>query len=242
MRSIVLNNKIIEYELNYKSKKNVNIRVADDLTLKVSAPRWILKSELNRILTDKSSWIINALENQKTIQRANKSNIFENGHTIWFRGEKFRLFFRSSTKNLVLLTDDQIIVFSKKSDDLEYTQKILTNWFKSIAIEDFTNALDKYYAKMSRLYNVPEYTLQIRSMKTRWGTCTPSKKKITLNLNLVFAPRECVEYVALHELTHFLEFYHNEHFYAIMKEFMPDYKKRRDVLNKEYAQITKSAY
>ena len=50
MRSIILNNKIIQYDLKYNAKKNVNIHIKPDLTVKVSAPRWVLKGELERIL------------------------------------------------------------------------------------------------------------------------------------------------------------------------------------------------
>ncbi len=239
MRSIVLNNRIVEYNVNYNSKKNVNIRVKSDLTLNISAPRWVVKSELERILTKKSGWILDNIEKQRKIQRNKKVNILENGHVIWFKGEKYRLFYRKSEDNYVFLVDDQIIVFSKKSEDLEYSQRILLNWLRELAKNDFTKALNKYRNKMLKKYNIPEFNLQIRAMKTRWGTCTPSKKKITLNLNLMYAPQEYMEYVALHELTHFIEIYHNAHFYEVLSEFMPDWRERQDILNKEYSQISR---
>ena len=69
MRSIVLNNKIVEYDVSYNSKKNVNIRVKSDLTLNISAPRWVVKSELERILTKKSGWILDNIEKQRKIQK-----------------------------------------------------------------------------------------------------------------------------------------------------------------------------
>ena len=239
MRTIVLNNKIVEYNVNYNSKKNVNIRIKSDLTLNISAPRWVLKSELERILTKKSGWILDNLEKQRKIQRMKKVNILENGHAIWFKGGKYRLFYRRSEKNYVLLVDDQIIVFSKRSDDIEYSKKILLDWLRNLANIDFSKALDKYRNKMIKKYNIPEFSLQIRAMKTRWGTCTPAKKKITLNLNLIYAPQEYMEYVALHELAHFVEIYHNTHFYEILSEFMPDWRERQEILNKEYSQISK---
>lgn len=237
MRSIVLNNKIVEYKVNYNSKKNVNIRIKSDLTLNVSAPRWVLKSELERIIAKKSNWILENLEKQKDIQKNKKVNIIENNHLIWFRGKRYKLLFKASNENYVWISSDQIIVFSKKNDDLEYSKKVFTDWLRSMAMDDFTKALNKYRTKMIRKYNIPEYNLQIRAMKTRWGTCTPSKKKITLNLNLIYAPQEYMEYVALHELTHFIEIYHNANFYDILTEFMPDWKERQEVLNKEYSQI-----
>ena len=236
---LVLNNKIVEYKVNYNSKKNVNIRIKSDLTLNVSAPRWVLKSELERILNKKSGWILDNIEKQRKIQRERKVNILENGHSIWFRGDKYRLFYRKSEENYVMLIEDQIIVFSKKSEDVEYSQKIFLNWLRGLAKAEFEKSLNKYRNKMIKKYNIPEFNLQVRAMKTRWGTCTPSRKKITLNLNLMYAPQEYMEYVALHELTHFVEIYHNSNFYDILSEFMPDWKERQETLNKEYSQIMK---
>ena len=156
MRSIILNNKIIEYNVNYNSKKNVNIRIKSDLTLNISAPKWVVKSELERILTKKSGWILDNLEKQRKIQRNKKVNILENNHVIWFRGNKCRLFYRKSDENYVWQAEDQIIVFSKKSDDLEYSKKIFLDWLRELAKEEFTKALKKYYNKMSKKYNIPE--------------------------------------------------------------------------------------
>lgn len=239
MKSIVLNNKIVEYNVKYNSKKNVNIRIKSDLTLNISAPRWVLKSELERILTKKSGWILDNLEKQRKIQRNKKVNILENNHSIWFKGNKHRLFYRKSDENYVWINEDQIVVFSKKSENLEYSQKIFQDWIRNLAKEEFTKVLNKYRNKMIKKYNIPEFNLQVRAMKTRWGTCTPGKKKITLNLNLMYVPTEYMEYVVLHELAHFIEIYHNQHFYSILAEFMPNWKERQDTLNKEYSQIAK---
>lgn len=239
MRNIVLNNKIIEYDLKHNSKKNVNIHIKPDLTLAVSAPRWVLKGELENILYNKSTWILTNLEKQKRLLREKRTNILENGHSIWFKGEKYRLYFRQADKNFVCFVDDMIIVYSSNVDDTEYSKKVFMKWLKSQAEEDFNDALTKYRNKMLKKYKIPEYSLQIRSMKSRWGTCIPSKRKVTLNLHLMFAPKEYLEYIALHELTHFLEIYHNDRFYDIVKEFMPNYKEISRSLNEEYSMIAK---
>ena len=240
MRSIIIDDKLVEYELNYTSKKNVNIRIRPNLTLFVSTPRWVTKSEMERILYKKSNWIIKNLKIQKVIQKNKKVNVLSNNHSIWYLGEKYRFYIRQSDTNDVTLTEDQIIVQSKKSDDIEYSKKVFLDWLRNQAKVYFTQSIDKYRNKMIKKgYNIPEYTLQIRSMKSRWGTCTPKKKKITLNLSLMYAEKEYLDYVALHELTHFIEIYHNKHFYEILSEFMPDYKIRQDTLNKEYSQINK---
>lgn len=70
----------------------------------------------------------------------------------------------------------------------------------------------------------------IRDMKSRWGSCTVAKKTIRINLQLARKPEECVEYVIVHELVHLLEPSHNERFHAYMKQFLPDYKERKRLL------------
>ncbi|MCM1103217.1 MAG: M48 family metallopeptidase [Clostridium sp.] len=70
----------------------------------------------------------------------------------------------------------------------------------------------------------------IRDMKSRWGSCSVTKKTIRINLQLVKKPEECLEYVIVHELTHLLEPSHNERFHAYMRQFLPDYKERKRLL------------
>lgn len=72
----------------------------------------------------------------------------------------------------------------------------------------------------------------IRDMKSRWGSCSVTKKTIRINLQLVKKPEECLEYVIVHELTHLLEPSHNERFHAYMRQFLPDYKERKRILEK----------
>jgi len=72
----------------------------------------------------------------------------------------------------------------------------------------------------------------IRAMKTMWGSCTPPKRSIRLNTDLAKKPRECLEYIVVHEMVHFLERSHTGRFVSLMDGFLPDWRFRRDVLNR----------
>ena len=69
-------------------------------------------------------------------------------------------------------------------------------------------------------------------MKTRWGSCTGSTSIIRLNTELAKKPRECLQYVLVHELIHLLEPSHNGNFTSLMDTFMPQWRYFRDELNR----------
>ena len=74
---------------------------------------------------------------------------------------------------------------------------------------------------------------RVKDMKTRWGSCNITKKRIWLNLKLVQYPPECLEYVILHELIHLKVPNHSADFYAELDQYMPDWQMRRKILNRK---------
>jgi len=72
----------------------------------------------------------------------------------------------------------------------------------------------------------------IQRMKTKWGSCTPVSASIRLNTDLAKKPRECLEYIVVHEMTHLLEPTHNRRFIALMDHFIPEWRYRKQMLNR----------
>lgn len=73
----------------------------------------------------------------------------------------------------------------------------------------------------------------IKKMKTKWGTCNITARRIWLKLELAKKPVRCLEYVVVHELVHLLERYHNARFIALMDTNLPNWRTLRDELNRE---------
>ena len=69
--------------------------------------------------------------------------------------------------------------------------------------------------------NIP--VLTVKSMNLRWGSIS-AQKKLFLNLSLIQAPLECIEYVILHELCHLEKFHHGPEFYRNLEKILPDWK------------------
>lgn len=74
--------------------------------------------------------------------------------------------------------------------------------------------------------------MKLRTLKSQWGNCHWARGYITLNTALASCPEELRDYVALHELVHFLHHDHGPGFYAQMEALMPDWKERRRALKR----------
>ena len=104
---------------------------------------------------------------------------------------------------------------------------------KAVCAARLEQALDRVYLLVMP-YGVRRPVLKIRSMRTQWGNCHWMQGYITLNRGLHRCPAHLRDYVALHELVHFLHHDHGTGFYAVMDELMPDWRERRKEL-KRYA-------
>ncbi len=82
-------------------------------------------------------------------------------------------------------------------------------------------------------YGIEKPQIALRKMKTLWGSCSVDRSTVTFNQYLIKAKPACVEYVALHELVHFLYPNHSKKFYDFMSIQMPDWRERKRVLDLE---------
>ena len=180
IKKITLGEREIEYTLERKPVKNINLRVRRDGSVYVSANRRVPNEVIERFILTNANKILAWIERADELRDIEESS--------------------SAAK----YSNDEII-------------------------RTLTEVFDEIY-EIFAARGIEKPTLRIRKMKTRWGSCNPSKNVITLNSRLIAHPRECIEYVVVHEFCHFFEANHSARFYAKMNEFMPDWKERRDVL------------
>ena len=85
-----------------------------------------------------------------------------------------------------------------------------------------------------KVMNLDVNTMKLRNMRSRFGTCMPTKKEILFNTYLIHYPLESIEYVVLHEVSHLIHANHSAKFYNVIAKYMPDWKFRKNKL-KEYS-------
>lgn len=72
--------------------------------------------------------------------------------------------------------------------------------------------------------------MRLQIMKVQWGSCSPAGR-LTLNPDLVKAPRECIDYVLLHELCHLKEHNHSRNFYRLLERHLPRWRRNKERLD-----------
>lgn len=169
----------IQYNLQYKRVKNINLRIKPDGTVHVSANRRVSQNVIDEFLISKSDFILKAMKKY--------ANMSDNPKKQYF-------------------TDDEI-------------RKIILELGKKAY---------PYFGKQGVKY--PQ--IKFRKMISRWGSCHFTKGILTFNTNLMYAPIECIEYVILHEFTHFLQPNHSKKFYDELSKICPHWKECRKQLSR----------
>ena len=192
-----------------KNNKNTYIKIKDDLTIYVTTNYLTTKREVKRILDNEKDFL------RKALSRARKK--LEKEELFYYLGEKY---------DIILVPFENIEV----SDGKIYVkdEKTLDKWLKKEIKRVFAERLEYNYDLFDE--DIPFPKLKIRSMKTRWGVCNKRDNSVTLNSKLIKYSIHEIDYVIIHELSHFVHFDHSREFWETVRLHMPDYKKSVAVL------------
>lgn len=151
------------------------------------------------------------------------------GETYYIWGKQFYLLFQDSSRNYLKQDGDKIILGMRQSSTSVQRQNYVREEFRKILIKQ----LDRLVPKWEEITGLYCDSYKTKFMLTRWGTCNAKAKRIWINLQMVEKPLECLEYIILHELVHLKISNHRSDFVEMMTKYMPDWKDRKTLLNKQ---------
>jgi predicted metal-dependent hydrolase len=135
----------------------------------------------------------------------------------------------SSQANSVKLMRGTIEVQSCHPENSEETEALLDKWYKAKARTKFLERIEACQKMFPRPAAVAPKGLAIRAMQKRWGSMSPGGR-LSLNLRLIQAPADAIDYVITHELCHRIEPSHSPRYFRILKRAMNDWEKRKERL------------
>lgn len=217
----------IEICVTRKRIKHLILRISREGLVKVSAPLRCSQKNIEEFLHQKIDWIFKS--KRKIAQQAEyQVSKIETDEIHWYWGVPYTLVLNQATaKQKIMIKGDKLHFFVSDHTSEEEKKILLRNWQR----QQMKSMLPELIVRWEKIIGVHALQWGIKSMKTRWGSCNPTAKRIWLNLRLIHKPMICLEYVIVHELVHLLEPSHNQRFHGLMSQFMPDWKNIKKQLN-----------
>lgn len=223
----------LTYFLQRKAIKTLSLRVKRDGEVYISAPVHLSKKDIETFIKGHWQRVWEMKRWQQAKLEREESCTYDEQSILWFWGEPLRLqvvFVESRRQEGVRWDNECLCLYiCRGNNTISYRRKLWERYkleWGKLLLED---ALKRTYERF-KAYKIPYPTLYLRRMKTRWGSCTPARRKITLSTRLLDFPPAMAEYVLVHELIHFMVPNHSAAFYRIMYEVEPRWQSLREEL------------
>ena len=231
-RTVFYKDTKICYLLEQKTVKNLNLRIHKDCKVYVSANPEIPAEKIDDFVVSKGNYICLVQKRFRTMaQYIPQPKQYISGETFYLLGRGVLLKVEKSLQDAISTDGIYLYLCVKDPDDYVKKQKIVTRFLDKRCFTVFSEIISETHLIFKK-YGVAMPILRIRDMETRWGSCLAKKGIITLNKRLLEAPRNCIEYVVLHEFCHFIHPNHSKHFYSFLTMLMPDWKERKSILDR----------
>lgn len=215
----------VDYELTRKPVKNVNLRVREDGTLRISANSRVSVRHIEEFIVSQQGFILKAMERIKARSAEN-----EISDKMRWLGREYPIRVISSSRECAVLEQDELRVFTRVPEQ-EHVRQMVQQWL----VENFTQLCRELNAEVcsslaSAGINPPPTRITIKDMRSRWGSCTWAKGHISINFRLAAYPRQTVLSVFWHEYAHYWHHDHSARFYAFLEKHYPEYCKWNSLL------------
>ena len=212
-----------------KSIKNLYIRVRPpDGRVTISAPRRATTDAIHDFATSRLDWI---RRHRTAIQARSRegSREYVDGelYSVWGLAMPLKVV-QGDGRQRVECVSSVLHLHTRFGTSMEQRAEIVARWHRDLVKHAVSPLIEAWEPRLQ----VSVKGLSIRQMKTRWGSCSTKLGTIRLNTELAKNPKECLEYVVVHEMAHLLEASHGPQFRALMDEHLPSWRETRRVLNR----------
>jgi hypothetical protein len=211
-----------------KDIKNIHLSVYPPAgKVRISAPLRMKTDTIRVYAISKLQWIKQQQRKLRAQERETPREYLDReSHYVW--GKRYLLkVIEHDAAPMVELKHTKMTMRVRAGADEETKQAVLDDWYR----KQLKAAVSPLIAKWAPLMGVKVTRFFVQRMKTKWGSCNAGAGSIRLNTELAKKPRECLEYIVVHELAHLLEPTHNQRFVALMNQFMPKWRFYKDELN-----------
>lgn len=219
----------IKVDVVFKDIKNVHLSVYPPSgRVRISAPLRMNLDTVRVFAIAKLSWIRQQQDKLRGQERETPREFLDR-ESHYLRGKRYLLtVIEEEAPPTVELKHSKLLLRVRPGTTEAGKQAVVEAWYRRQLKQEVLPLI----ARWEPILGVKVERFFVQRMRTRWGSCNPAARTIRLNTDLAKKPRECLEYIVVHEMAHILEPTHTARFVALMDRFMPNWRFYRDQLNR----------
>ena len=212
-----------------KDIKNVHLSVYPPSgRVRISAPARMSLDTVRLFAISKLGWIRQQQRKLRDQEReTEREYVDRESHYVWGRRYLLKVV-EAEAAPRVTLRQSKMILSVRPGADATAREAIVSGWYRLILKAEVPALLEQWHPRLK----VRAEAFHVQQMKTKWGSCNAKARTIRLNTELAKKPKNCLEYVVVHEMAHLIEPTHSPRFMALMDRFMPHWRNTRELLNR----------
>ena len=211
------------YTIVRKRIKNTILHVQSDGSIYVSAPPHVPEKHIQEFVEEKAAELVRQIR-----KRQEDAPDYADGSTVQYLGEPLTLHY-SATPCRTTLSGNVLTLYAR---DAAGARLAYLRWLTDECLALYRQINREVYTVYTEAgHKVPLARIEIKDMKSRWGSCTAKTGRISINFRLMQYPVGCIYSVFYHEYAHFMHQDHSKAFYAVLRGAFPAYDQWDAVLN-----------
>lgn len=218
----------IEVDVIFKNIKNIHLSVYPPTgRVRISAPERMDLDTIRLYAISRIDWIRKQQRHYREQARETPREYIDlESHYVW--GHRYLLnVVEEKSPPYVELKHKKLMLYVRPGSSEKKREEVLLAWYR----DEVRKEIDQLLEKWEPILDVETNQVIVRKMKTKWGSCNPESGNILINPELAKKPKECLEFILVHELLHLIERHHNDVFTSLLDKYLPNWKFIRDELN-----------
>ncbi len=221
-----LDGRRLDCRLIFTSRKTLQLEVLPDMSARMIAPHGTQPDVCLRMLNKRKGWLRTQRQYFSQFHPLTKAREYVSGETHLYLGRRLRLKVLTSGHRHVKATRQHLTVCAGHTTSTRLVEATLWRWYREQATDLFQQRLLGCMMKLNIPENKGPKSLIVRRFRSRWGSMSQDGV-LGLNLDLIRAPIECIDYVITHELCHLSEPNHGPKFWSHLDQVLPDWRRRK---------------
>lgn len=211
-----------------KRIKNVHLSVHPPTgRVTISAPERLSLETIRAFAITRLRWVREQQRKLRNQERETRRDYIDReSHYLWGRRYLLKVIEKDGPPTIAV-KGNRLELCIRPGTTRARRKALLEEWYRQQLREAGGCLLEKWQKR----FGVSIASIHVQRMRTKWGSCNAPRRTIRLNTDLARKPRQCLEYILVHELTHFAARRHDGRFVELMDTHLPNWRHVRQLLN-----------